>query len=169
MGYPMNREHRLFSELATFEDAFPSLSSAMVEYREDGPGSQGGTRVADSSDGTLDGLIACGNPGCKQGGYEIDLILHAMIEGRETSHEGTLACAGTERVGTIVTDPTEVTRDFFTNRLEPEVEQYEYRTGKSYPYDGTLTEAMRKGVSRSSGRCPNSLWYRVALTYRSGA
>ena len=168
MGYPMNREHRLFSELATFQDAFPSLADAVVEYREEGKGANGEPRVVKASDDTLDGLIPCSNPGCKQGGFEVDLVFHEMIQANETSRGGVLACPGTERVGTVVTDETEATREFFTDRLEQEVEEYEHRTGKNYTYDGTLTEAIKKGTPPSTGRCPNVLRYRLTLTYAAG-
>jgi len=166
MGYPMNREHRLFSELATFQDAFPSLANAEVEYREEGQGPTGERRVASTADDSLDGLLPCSNPRCKQGGFEVDLVFHDMIEAQATSREGSLACPGTEHVSAIVTDETETTREFFTNRLEQEVEEYEHRTGTNYRYDGTLTEAIRKGRPRSSGRCGNTLWYRISLTYK---
>lgn len=167
MGYPMNREHRLFSELATFEDAFPGLAGAVVAYRQEGPGASGESRVGTTADETLEGLIPCSNPGCKQGGFEVDLVVHEMFAAGETTREGTLACPGTERVGSIVTDETEATREFFTNRLEVEVDEYEHRTGKNYPYDGTLTAAIRKGMAPSPGRCRNTLWYRVSLTCKS--
>jgi hypothetical protein len=164
----MDRDHRLFSELATFQDAFPSLADAEVEYREEGDGATGERRVASTRDDSLEGLFPCSNPHCKQGGFEVDLVFHDMIEARATSREGSLACPGTEHVSTIVTDEAETTREFFTNRLEQEVEEYEHRTGRNYLYDGTLTEAIRKGTPRSPGRCPNTLWYRIILTYKGG-
>jgi hypothetical protein len=169
MGYPMNREHRLFAQPATFEEAFPTLADARVEYREEGRGAGGEARVALASDDSLDGLIPCSNPHCKQGGFEIDLVFHEMIAALEESRQGALACPGTERVGTIVTDETEATREFFTSRLEHEVEEYEHRTGKTYAYDGTLTTAIRTGEPRSTARCGNALRYRITLTYRPGA
>jgi hypothetical protein len=55
-------------------------------------------------------------------------------------------------------------QEFFAGRLESEVDEYEHRTGKSYAYDGTLTEAIRKGTPRSNGRCRNVLSYRIVLT-----
>jgi hypothetical protein len=162
----MNREHRLFAEPATFEEAFPGLAAARVEYSQTGAGAEGALRVETTEDDSLAGLVPCSNPGCKQGGFEVDLVFHEMIAAGEMSREGTLACPGTERVATIVTDETETAREFFAERLESEVDEYEHRTGKSYAYDGTLTEAIRKGAPRSSGRCGNTLSYRIALTPR---
>jgi hypothetical protein len=160
----MNREHRLFSEPATFEEAFPGLVAARVEYRETGAGADGAPRVETTEDDSLAGLVVCSNPGCKQGGFEVDLVFHEMIAAAETTREGVLACPGTERVAIIVTDETEVAREFYAERLESEVDEYEHRTGKNYAYDGTLSEAIRKGAPRTSGRCRNTLQYRIILT-----
>ena len=98
MGYPMKRDHRLFSELATFADAFPVLADAEVEYREEGDGASGEPRVVAARDGSLEGLILCSNPHCKQGGFEIDLVFHRMIEARETTGEGAIKLTPDDRV-----------------------------------------------------------------------
>lgn len=168
MGIPMRRDRRLFSELATFEDAFPQLEDAVVEYREEGKGATGVTGRAAASDETLEGLIPCSNPACRSGGFEVDLLFHEMIQEGETQREGILACPGTERTMPLVTDEVQAIQEFY-DRMEHEVEECERKTGKSYTYDGTLTEELKKGTPRSSGRCPNTLHYRVRLVYKPAA
>lgn len=170
MGIPMRRDRRLFSELTTFEDAFPQLEDAVVEYREEGKGATGGTGRAAASDESLEGLIPCSNPGCRSGGFEVDLLFHEMIQAGEVQREGVLACPGSERTTPLATDEVQPVQEFY-DRMEHEVEAYEAKTGKSYIYDGTLTEKLKKGMPRSRGRCPNALHYRVRLVYKpvSGA
>ena len=166
MGIPMRRDRRLFSELATFEDAFPQLEDATVEYREEGKGATGTTARAAAADETLEGLIPCSNPACRAGGFEVDLLLHEMIRAGQAEREGVLACPGTERTTTLVTDETIALQEF-SDRMEHDVEEYEAKTGKTYIYDGTLTERIKKGMPRSSGRCPNTLSYRIRLAYKT--
>lgn len=166
MGIPMRRDRRLFSELATFEDAFPQLEDAIVEYREEGEGASGTTGRAAAAAETLEGLIPCSNPACRSGGFEVDLLFHEMIQAGQAEREGVLACPGTERTTPRVTDEVQAIQEFY-DRMEYEVEDYEAKKGKSYPYDGTLSERMKKGMPRSSGRCPNTLHYRIRLVYKT--
>jgi hypothetical protein len=165
MGIPMRRDRRLFSEPATFEEAFPRLEDAVVEYREEGPGAPGTAQRATARGDTLEGLIPCSNPGCRSGGFEVDLVFHEMIEAGERERQGALRCPGSLRPTTIVTDESQAVQEFY-DRLEHEVDAYEAKTGKGYTYDGTLSEQLTKGAPRESGRCPNTLHYRVRLVYK---
>jgi len=162
----MRRDRRLFSELATFEDAFPQLQDAVIEYREEGEGATGATARAAAADESLEGLIPCSNPACRSGGFEVDLLLHEMIQAGQAEREGLLACPGTVRPTTLVTDETLALQEFY-DRMEHDVEEWEAKTGKTYIYDGTLTERIKKGMPRSSGRCPNTLSYRIRLAYKT--
>ncbi len=166
MGIPMRRDHRLFSELATFRDAFPQLADAVVEYREEGKDATGEMKRSLASDDSLDGLIPCSNRGCRSGGFEVDLVFHEMIPAGEVQREGALVCPGTERPPTLVTDETQPVQEFY-ERMEHEVDEWERKTGESYSYDGTMSEELKKGTPQSSGRCPNTLHYVIRLTYKS--
>ena len=165
MGIPMRRDRRLFSELTTFEDAFPQLVDAVMEYREEGKGATGATGRAAASDDSLEGLIPCSNHGCRSGGFEVDLLFHEMLEKGETQREGVLACPGTERTTVLVTDEVQAVQEFY-DRMEHEVDEYEKKTGKSYTYDGTMSELLKKETPGSSGRCPNTLHCRITLVYK---
>ena len=165
MGIPMRRDRRLFSELTTFEDAFPQLADAVVEYREEGKGASGTSGRGAAGDETLEGLIPCSNPGCRSGGFEVDRLFHEMLEKGETRREGVLACPGSERPTVLVSDEVQAVQEFY-DRMEHEVDAYEKKTGKSYTYDGTLSEALKRETPRSSGRCPNTLHVRITLVYK---
>ena len=166
MGIPMRRERRLFSELATFEDAFAQLEDAVIEYREEGNGVTGTAIRARAGDDTLAGLIPCSNPGCRAGGFEVDLVFHEMIQAGHAERQGVLSCPGSERTPTLVTDEVQAIQEFY-DRMEHAVDEYEAKTGKSYSYDGSLSERMRKGTGTSSGRCPNILQYVIRLVYKA--
>ena len=101
MGIPMRRDRRLFSELTTFEDAFPQLVDAVMEYREEGKGATGATGRAAASDDSLEGLIPCSNRGCRSGGFEVDLLVHEMIQAGETQREAVLARPGKDRKSVV--------------------------------------------------------------------
>ena len=165
MGIPMRRDRRLFAEPATFEEAFPRLQDAEVEYRKEGKDATGQRARVRTSDDSLDGLIPCSNRGCRSGGFEVDLIFHEMIEAGESERRSVLSCPGTERPATLVTDEAEAVQEFY-DRMEREVDEYEHKTGKSYTYDGTLSEKLRKSTAPPSGRCPNTLHYTIKLTYK---
>ncbi len=161
----MRRDRRLFSELATFEDAFPQLADAVVESREEGKGATGTTRRVAAGDDTLEGLIPCSNLGCRSGGFEVDVVVHEMIQAGETEREAVLACPGNERTTVRVTDEVQAVQEFY-DRMEHEVDEYEKKTGKSYTYDGTMSELLKKETPGSGGRCPNTLHCRITLVYK---
>jgi hypothetical protein len=46
------------------------------------------------------GLIPCGNPSCKRGGYEPDRELHNLVGAQETTRKIDLHCRGDERQST---------------------------------------------------------------------
>jgi hypothetical protein len=162
----MRRENRLFSEPATFQEAFPQLADAVVECREEGKDAAGEVKRAMASDDSLEGLVPCSNRGCRSGGFEVDLIFHEMVQAGHVQREGVLACPGTERPPTLVTDETRPVEEFY-DRVEHEVDEWERKTGKSYSYDGTMSEKLKRGTAPSGGRCPNVLHYVIRLTYRS--
>jgi hypothetical protein len=167
MGIPMRRDRRLFSELATFEEAFPQLDDALVEYREEGKGTTAAGRVT-ARDDSLEGLITCSNPTCRSGGFEVDRVFHEMIASGESRREGVLACPGVERQTVLATDEVQPIQEFY-ERMELEVEEHERKTGTPYAYDGSMTERLKKVTPGGSGRCSNTLHYRIELVYKASA
>ena len=97
MGIPMDRSRRVFLKSGPFQKAFPKLESAVVEYSEYRPGgesAEGYRRMHDLR--TYGGLLPCGNPLCRRGGYELDLKVHEMVRNAVDVQEFTLSCRGDE-------------------------------------------------------------------------
>jgi hypothetical protein len=94
MGEPMDRSQRVFGRLTTFEDAFPTVEEAVVEYTES---DRGMTKRTGSFHMRYEGgLMACGNPFCRRGGYEFDDVLCGMVRERITQKRIRLSCPGDE-------------------------------------------------------------------------
>lgn len=97
MGQPMDRSRRVFGSLRPFDDVFPDVANADVQYTESG---QFQPRVGASGPHFHSirhgGLIPCANPLCRRGGYEIDQVLSDMRRLRETERKGVLSCPGDE-------------------------------------------------------------------------
>ncbi len=90
----MDRNNRLFGHLVEFDEAFPELEDATIEWTE--------TEMGRKISGTIErsvkegGLIRCSNPLCYRGGFEIDSELAYMVRKKQTSKQGHLSCEGDE-------------------------------------------------------------------------
>jgi hypothetical protein len=102
MGTPMDRSNRLFGRLAKFEEVYPELEDAILEWVEE---SQGVYRFRKTNDTNYDNkvslreygdLIHCSNGLCRQGGFELGFELSSMVRNKETVKEGSKICAGSE-------------------------------------------------------------------------
>jgi len=80
----MDRGNRLLPLAKSFEEAFPRLELAMIEYRETGDGVFENRRETWTKPHQIRGsLMRCSNPRCERGGYEIDReIINMMLAGR---------------------------------------------------------------------------------------
>ncbi len=111
MGEPMDLSRRVFWTQRPFEEAYPTVEAADVEYTESGrfpetrpPRLRYQPRREVSSERRLQyhsirqggALILCGNPECRRGGYEVATILSEMKRSGETVREGALSCPGDE-------------------------------------------------------------------------
>jgi|SRR5581483_11782712 len=94
MSEPMDRSRRIFVDQGTFEQAFPDVEEARIEYTEFEYGNEKRDGGWDLRDG---GLMRCGNPRCRRGGYELDLqVIHKMVREHATEKEFQLSCPGDE-------------------------------------------------------------------------
>jgi hypothetical protein len=108
MGEPMDRSRRVFGSLKPFDDVFPDIEGADVEYTETGEFAMKARtwlyhRSAEDEQPQTHyhsvrhgGLIRCSNPLCRRGGYEIDAVLAEMKRLGETERSGSLSCPGDE-------------------------------------------------------------------------
>lgn len=108
MGEPMDLSKRVFWEKRSFEDAYPTVEAADVEYIETGRQANLMPRRASPREFNNEprqqyhsirsggALILCSNPQCRRGGYEVATILLAMKRTGETVIEGSLSCPGDE-------------------------------------------------------------------------
>jgi len=99
----MSQKYRLtafFNGVNSFKTAFPQLADATIEWRERrGPEdtSSADLRKTGFRRGNFTaGVLPCSNPGCHEGGYEVDKLLAFMLRYEETEREGLLLCAGRE-------------------------------------------------------------------------
>ena len=90
-----DRIRPLLGEPTTFARAYPQVSDIRVEVEEeDGLADYHRHRVFAKSD--LPSTIRCGNPRCRQGGFDIQQLIYSMIELRETQREDSIDCPGHE-------------------------------------------------------------------------
>src|ERR1035438_7127455 len=105
MGEPMDRSRRVFGSLKPFDEVFPDVEDADVEYTENGMFESRRRRAPYHQPDREQprrrfhriqhgGLIQCSNPLCRRGGYEIDLILSDMRRAKETERKGSIPCPG---------------------------------------------------------------------------
>jgi hypothetical protein len=94
MGAPMDRSRRVFGKLTSFEEAFPTLEEVTVEFTEYDFLLEKRTGIWKFSwDG---GLMPCGNPSCRRGGYELDDPVRSMVRTQAVEKEIKLHCRGDE-------------------------------------------------------------------------
>jgi hypothetical protein len=94
MGELKDRSRRVFGRLTTFENAFPTVEEAIVEFTESdfGLSKRTGTFYLHEEGG----MMACGNPYCRRGGYEFDRELSVMVRHQDTEKRIRVACPGDE-------------------------------------------------------------------------
>jgi hypothetical protein len=85
----------------SFEEAFPELVEALIQYRESGDGIR--TFREDPASGTYtnphqvrEPRMRCSNERCKRGGYDIEREIRNMIYGKVIEREFVLHCEGDE-------------------------------------------------------------------------
>src|SRR6266536_5923752 len=89
-----------FNGVSTFKAAFPSLTDALIEWRE--RRSVEDERPADwrktgfRRGNFTQGVIPCSNPTCHEGGYEVDRLIAEMLLTGERQREGIMFCSGRE-------------------------------------------------------------------------
>ncbi len=89
-----------FGRWADFEEAFPGLEDAIIEYRAARPSGafqtdrpRPTTRI---SLRTRVPIMHCLNHQCSNGGYDVTAIVREMLAQRETQREGRVECGGRE-------------------------------------------------------------------------
>jgi len=96
MGEPMDRSRSVFGSLKPFDEVFPDVEDAGVEYTERGEFDDKVRALQSFHSIKHGGLIPCSNPLCRRGGFEIDEVLSAMRGSRQSEREGSLSCPGDE-------------------------------------------------------------------------
>jgi len=94
MGEPMDRSSRVFGALKSFDEALPELEDVVFEFIEK-------DFVFEKRSGTWHlhgqgGLMPCGNPFCKRGGYELDRDIRQMLRAGVGQKIIQLSCRGDE-------------------------------------------------------------------------
>lgn len=99
----MSEKYRInlfFNGVSTFKAAFPDLHDAVIEWREKrGPEDDkpGDPRTTGFRRGNFtQGVVACSNPICHEGGYQLDRLIADMLSQGETEREGLMLCSGRE-------------------------------------------------------------------------
>lgn len=94
------RTNAFFNGVSTFKAAFPSLTDALVEWRErHGPeDSSGGDfrKLGFRRGNFTQGILPCSNPDCHEGGYQIDRLIAEMLTLGESERKGIMLCSGRE-------------------------------------------------------------------------
>jgi hypothetical protein len=94
------RTTAFFNGVNTFRSAFPDLRDALIEWREkrspedERPGELRKTGFRRGN--FTQGVLACSNPNCHEGGYEVDRLVDFMLRLQETRREGMMLCSGRE-------------------------------------------------------------------------
>jgi hypothetical protein len=94
MGESMDRSRRVFGSLSSFENVFPTLDDAVVQYTEYDLATEKGHGTHYMR--AWGGLMHCGNSRCRRGGYEVDRIVSEMLRENVTEKEFELRCPGDE-------------------------------------------------------------------------
>ncbi len=83
---------------------FPELQEMILEWEEYPPSGESSPPVTDvfphsmrGAGGRFEGVLACPNPLCRGGGFEVDFLVESMISERLQERTGLLVCIGWER------------------------------------------------------------------------
>ena len=94
MGVPQERSTGLFGSSSKFESEFPSLSDAVIQFTESDYGNSLKSGVWSLRNNGP--VMACGNPKCKRGGYNLASEVRNMIYANMSEREIRLSCSGDE-------------------------------------------------------------------------
>jgi hypothetical protein len=98
----MDRSNRVFGGPARFDEMYPDLQDAVVDYKQYMHGSlaeQGTDFPEHHSIRTEGGVIQCTNKACTGGGFEVDAIIVDARRSPGGVKDGKLLCAGREKMG----------------------------------------------------------------------
>lgn len=103
------RVNPFYNGVSTFKSAFPDLQDALIEWREmQGPEDElsGDIRKTGYKRGNFtQGVTPCSNPGCHEGGYQLDRLVADMLRLDEVEREGMMLCSGREVGGEVRRGP----------------------------------------------------------------
>ena len=93
-------KENLFVKVAKFEELFPQLEDAVIEWREEGEGVfhlKASTHDRYEHKASLKQygeVLRCSNLKCRQGGFTLHPQIREMVKARETTRSGRQACKG---------------------------------------------------------------------------
>jgi hypothetical protein len=155
------RTNPFFNGVSSFKTAFPDLADALIEWRErKGPEDPkpGDLKKTGFRRGNLtQGVLACSNPTCHEGGYEVDRLIAVMLSLGETERSGTLLCSGREVAEEVRRGPIRCThRMEYTVTLTPKAEERRPETRKEPPKDARTENKgrARRGRHRPRRQAP---------------
>ncbi len=90
-----DRIRSFLGEPTTFAKAYPQVAEIRVEVEQEGDLSNHHRHQVFGKSG-LPSIMSCGNPRCRQGGFNIQQMIYFMIEQRETHGEHSIHCPGHE-------------------------------------------------------------------------
>lgn len=94
------RTTSFFNGVSSFKTAFPDLADAVIDWKERrGPEDVTGleTRKTSYRRGNFtQGVLACSNPACHEGGYQVDRLIWEMVQLGESERQGIMLCSGRE-------------------------------------------------------------------------
>lgn len=87
----------IFGQKVGFAEAFPTIESLRVRYRETGAGvHQHGDGWSTRSSDHLGEFVNCSNSLCYNGGFSIGHVIREMVRGSLTTRSGHASCQGYE-------------------------------------------------------------------------
>ena len=92
------------SHIGTFARRFPELKDVILEWEECLPSGEilpQGTgpfpHSMRAAGGRFEPLLACQNPRCQGGGFEVEFLVESMMSGRQEERTGLMVCMGVEQ------------------------------------------------------------------------
>lgn len=133
------RTNAFFNGVSSFKTAFPDLSDALVEWKEHrDPEDSKGLEVRKTGyrrGNFTNGLLACSNPACHEGGYQVDRLIAEMLREGETERSGVMLCTGREVSEEARRGPTRCTyRIEYTVALTPREEEKPVTPARKPPH-----------------------------------
>ena len=92
------------SHIGTFARRFPELKDVILEWEECLPtgeilpqGTGPFPHSMRAATGRFEPVLACPNPRCQGGGFEVEFLVESMMSGRQEERIGVLTCMGWEQ------------------------------------------------------------------------